>query len=439
MKVKRTGIVVLLCAILLSFGCSVQCAKVINGNLLSVGTQDLRIATDNATITLRPAVGSQLLRGQAGKELRSASLRDFAPGDRIIAIINQNGIVVSVKAFYGIVKGIVSKATADSLGFKDGRNVRLSTNAQVTLPDGNVGKSGDIKPGSQVICRVNPVTGIAWMVISGIPEKTPKAALAKAKPELPIAAKKLQTVSQPASTLTRPEIKSISYSMATTSSGLVTVNLIGTPKAEASFEIIGLIPLTQMVEEAPGVYKASVKVPAGKSAYNAPVVGRLTVGAMKAIPIQASKLFSISEPSKQVAAKPQVILAVSKPEVKIETKVEPKTETSVDIPAKVAITLTNPPNGAKIRQAILVRGKASPDSTVMLTITYANGMTGILKLSGQLASESIALGKDGEFRMGPIALEGAMATPGLMFTIKAYYPDRSDHTATLVTVVGDRS
>ena len=50
----------------------------------------------------------------------------------------------------------------------------------------------------------------------------------------------------------------------------------------------------------------------------------------------------------------------------------------------------------------------------------------------------IAAGPDGEFKMGPIPLEGPLATKGLVFTVKASYPDTAEQ-GTVVSVFGDRS
>ena len=103
------------------------------------------------------------------------------------------------------------------------------------------------------------------------------------------------------------------------------------------------------------------------------------------------------------------------------------------------VTLTCPPDGAKIEKALLVRGVADPDSKVRVTVTYTNGLAGILKLAGLAASQDVAVGNDGKFRMGPLPLEGPLATKGLYFTVKAYYPDREDHGTATVRVIGERS
>jgi len=40
--------------------------------------------------------------------------------------------------------------------------------------------------------------------------------------------------------------------------------------------------------------------------------------------------------------------------------------------------------------------------------------------------------------MGPVPLEGSLATDGLQFMIKAYYINRTDHGSAVVRVIGAR-
>ena len=99
--------------------------------------------------------------------------------------------------------------------------------------------------------------------------------------------------------------------------------------------------------------------------------------------------------------------------------------TPVLSPARRPIVITNPQNGARLHRALLVRGTAEPDAKVMVIVTYTNGRPGVLQLSGRVCSQLAAAGKNGEFSVGPIALEGPLATNGLWFSIKAYYADES--------------
>jgi outer membrane biosynthesis protein TonB len=192
-------------------------------------------------------------------------------------------------------------------------------------------------------------------------------------------------------------------------------------------------------------------------------VGYLTVQEKRASPVQASRLITVGKKGTPTEVKPEV-RPETKPEVKPEAKPEPpaaSANTPLLIPAQPAppqvvvpvispapppekpmepakIVLSAPEDGARIRRTIVVKGSADPDSKVAVTITYSNGLQGLLKLAGNVASQVIAVGNNGEFRLGPIPLEGPLATKGLRFTIKAHYPDRADHGTAVVTVIGDR-
>lgn len=220
---------------------------------------------------------------------------------------------------------------------------------------------------------------------------------------------------------------------------IVTVDLAGTPGVRAAFSVRNLIATTQLKEISPGSYHGTGKVPVGTIVRNAPLVGYMGNENAHAAPVQASRLVTVvglrdEEPSKL----PPVL-----PEPRIKP-VEPPAPKPTPPPAPVAavdtskIVLTSPVDGATLKHSIIVRGNARPRSTVHAVITYNNGLSGMLKLAGNVASQNLAVAKNGEFRMGPIALDGPLATEGLRFTIKAYYPDRAEHGTAEVTVIGKR-
>lgn len=421
---KYSTIKYVLLSFMLFFVCAscAQSSQIINGNLISVEKQSIKIDTGSSTKAIDINSKTKLTRGQIGKEPKSVTLRDFAPGDRILVELNKNNIAVSAKASFGIIKGIVAKIHTNSFTLKDGRSIKVSPSAKVSLSDGSIGKLTNVKSGTQIVGRVNPITGVCWMIISEVTEKNPAVSnkrIEPAKVDIRSASKNKQ-----AQLVENPEITSITYII---KNGILYVCLVGTPGGNATIEVKDLIPQIQLTEEKLGTYKTVVKIPDNTFVSDAPLLGRLIVNGNKAIPIQASKLITIS---KKDEVKPQVILAAD--------KADTKQQSASVLPSKAAIILTNPPDNAKIRQAILIRGKAEPDSTVTVIITYSNNMTGILKLSGQVASQNISVDKNGDFRMGPIALEGPMATPGLVFTIKAYYSDSNDHSTAMISVVGNR-
>lgn len=240
---------------------------------------------------------------------------------------------------------------------------------------------------------------------------------------------------------------------------IITVDLTGTPKANAAFSVRNCVAIVKMKEMSPGAYHGTVKVPAGKLVRNAPLVGYLGRDGAHAAPVQASRLVTVIDENEERLhptipplgfAKPAPIrepnkLPVVKPEKAVVKEVRhdpaptpPTVPTPPPAPASHKIVISSPMDGGIARRAIVVTGTADPNTVVRVEITYANQLSGILRLAGQVASQNLSSGKNGEFRMGPIALDGPLATDGLKFTIKAYYPDRADHAATGIRVTGKR-
>jgi|GEM_PF-2143708 len=264
-----------------------------------------------------------------------------------------------------------------------------------------------------------------------------------------------------------PKIHSITFSapVPLKAGDLITVDLSGTPGAKAAFSVRSLVSVVYLKEVSPGAYHGSVKVPSGRTIRNAPLVGYMAVGAVHASPVQAARLVTVGDtssdqpkptvpplgmakpgpnPVPEPTKMPKVSEPASKPTVvpaPAPTPASAPPPAVVEKPATVErdkIVLTVPPDGATVKRAIVVKGTADPGSTVRVTITYSNQLNGLLKLAGEVVSQNLSTGSNGEFRMGPIALDGPLATQDLRFTIKAYYPDRADHGTAQVTVTGKR-
>lgn len=237
-----------------------------------------------------------------------------------------------------------------------------------------------------------------------------------------------------------------------TAGDMITVDLAGTPGVRAAFSVKGLIAPTQLKEMSAGSYHGTVKVPAGKIVKNAPLVGYLGNESGHAAPVQASRLITVStsrlvQPDKLPPVLPEPHVKVAEPTAPPTPKPAPAVQPApkpAPLPAPVKaeepgkIVFVYPADGAVLKRSITIKGNARPDSTVKIAITYNNNMSGLMKLAGEVATQNVATGKNGEFRMGPIALDGPLATDGLRFTIKAYYPDRAQHETAEVTVTGKR-
>lgn len=271
-----------------------------------------------------------------------------------------------------------------------------------------------------------------------------------------------QCVSGGASAASKPTINSVTYSpcVGLRSGDVMTVELRGTPGGSGSFEIARYLPLTVMNESAPGVYWREVKLP-HRGVTDACVIGHLAVGGTKAAGVQAGKLLTVRAQPEAVVARPSAPHTLSSPPVTARAAQIPRSVSRPSVvPSEPPVTVVKvvdttvrperprdlkqiliktPPDGATLKTAILVTGKASPGSRIAVSITYNNGLSGLMKLSGLVASQSVAVGRDGSFRVGPYALDGPLATKGLRFSVKAYYTDRPDHGTATVTAIGDRT
>ncbi|MCL5103916.1 MAG: hypothetical protein M1133_07365 [Armatimonadetes bacterium] len=444
-------LLIIACALALAGGAYAVGGKTVTGTLVAAPGDNgsLVLQTDTETVAIQPGVGAKIVRGQVGMDSRRVNIRELAPGDHVIATLGPNGRAGLIKALFGIVKGDLAGTQGGRLRLQDGREVPLNDKAQVVLLDGRIGKISELKTGTLLICRVNPSTNEAWTVLAATTDKT-----AHSNPSAEI--NKVTPVTVPPLP-SKPKIKSITYTApATLKPGdVITIDLAGTPNAKASFEVRYFMPAVPMKEVSPGLYRGQLRIPTDKSVCNAPVVGYLTASGAKASPVQAAKLITIGVAAEPVRAQaeattlkrtesqtPIVVPAVQVPSapprvvvpvVKLDTTPEPPKPAPMK---KIAITM--PPDGAKIQRALTIKGEATPDSKVTITVTYSNGLTGLLKLAGPVASQAVAVGNNGEFRMGPIPLEGTLATKGLIFTVKVYYPDQDDHGTATITVIGDR-
>jgi outer membrane biosynthesis protein TonB len=180
------------------------------------------------------------------------------------------------------------------------------------------------------------------------------------------------------------------------------------------------VPPPSMTKPAPKPVTEPAKLPAVK-----------TEPPPQPAPVAAPKLAPAPAPEPAPGPPPKLVETPKPPPA---PAVQP--EPSIAAPAPSKIVLISPIDGSVGQRAILVRGTADPGSVVKVTITYSNQLSGVLKLAGEVLSQNAAVDERGEFRVGPIALSGPLATNGLKFTVKAYYPDRADHGTALASVVG---
>ena len=426
-------------------------ARTVSGTVLSSSAAKVLIRLENGdVVTAKAAPGATVTRGQLGKSPKKAKLSEFATGDRVVAVVDSKDTANSLKAFYAIAKGTIATVGKNKVTFKDGRSLKLHSGAPVVYSDGVVGEVKDLKPGLQLVCRVNPSTGEAWTVVANKPASTPKS--------VPKPAEVAVEPVKPALPEVKPVIESVSFKGPDSpkAKDWIRVDLKGTPGGRAICEVKGLIPRTVMNEVSPGEYRASIMVPGGKIVHNEPLIGHLTIAGVDAPVVQAGKLFSVdaalvaaapppveaNPPTPPPAPEPVVVSEIAPvpvPEIPAPAP-EPAPVPAVEPPkAKAPVVLASPTPGAHIQSTLTVTGTAEPSSNIMIEVSYANGLEGLMKLAGSVSSQLIAADASGAFKFGPVALEGPLATNGLVFTVKAYYPEIPDQSAVSVSAIGDRN
>ena len=430
---------------LLIVSTSCYAAQVVNGILASNPTTGLvRILTEKDVLLVSTDLTTKVFLTEIGKPQKEVTLRELAAGDRIVANVKQDGLAVTIKAFNEKNHGEVIKVTKDTIILKNGNKIKINPLAQIILPDGHSGKIQDIQKGFLVILRQNPISKEAWTVVA-VKQSESKEIIAK------------------------PVIKSIVYKAPEVlkAGDIITVNMTGSNNGQAFVEIKGLTKPSAMKEVSKGNYQALIRIPATSLKTPLPLVGSLTVNGIKASPMQAGKLIELNKttvklaPGKKPANKlkviPPAVIKMPAPEPEplqpisnpVQVKAEEPVITTVVVPTPLPeppkpveianITLTTPADGEKIQRAIIINGNAQPESRIVLEITYSNEKIGLLEISGSVLSQLIAASKNGEFKAGPIALEGPLATKGLKFFIKAYYADFADKIPATARVYGDRN
>lgn len=253
--------------------------------------------------------------------------------------------------------------------------------------------------------------------------------------------------------LPAPKITSITFSAPSPlkAGDIITVDMVGTPGCNAAFAVKDFISVVKMKEMSQGSYRGTATAPKDKVVNNAPLIGYLGRYGVHAPPMQASRLITVAgnkptapppsesskpatvtQPSKLPAVKPEPAPAPAPKEVKSKPAATPATAKSGKI------VLSGPADGSVVRNAIVVSGKADPGSSLRVEITYSNRLSGILRLAGWVTSQTITVDKNGDFKAGPMALDGPLATSGLIFSIKIYYADRADHSTVSVKVIGQK-
>jgi hypothetical protein len=216
----------------------------------------------NATIDVEDVNVGVTMPGELG---------DVRPGDFARVELRKNGRVVRVVDEYGSRNGQIVAVAGNQFVMSDGQVITAGRTTEVAL-NGRAATFSDLRPGDRVSVRYNVETNEVREVLAS---RSIPAASAAAGPV------RIASVEVGTARALRPGES-------------VEVTLRGTPGGGATFDVGSFATDRPMHETAPGLYVGSYTIPRGADFLDAPVIGHLRVGAIRAADVQAPQGISAS-------------------------------------------------------------------------------------------------------------------------------------------------
>ncbi|HTX02297.1 MAG TPA: stalk domain-containing protein [Candidatus Acidoferrales bacterium] len=249
----------------------------ISGNLTAIDTlsepPSLTVTYQDSVRTIAINSTAQIvLKDVVARTEQHAELTDLHVGDAVSVTVNSDGTVALVEDLYGSRSGTIAAVSGASIVLDSGRVVTPDRTTTIVLDDKSASLS-DLRVGDSVTQRMNPQTGETRELIAASPATPAPAAPTAAQ------ASNVGIVSFAAEPL-RPLRLGEKF----------TFELRGTPGGRATFDLGSYITGVVMHEASPGVYTASLTVPAGMNFAQMPVYGHLSVGGVVATQEAVNKI-----------------------------------------------------------------------------------------------------------------------------------------------------
>jgi hypothetical protein len=332
-------------------------------------------------------------RSETGISQKTAEISELQPGDQLSIELDDKGLARSITASYTITSGQVKTASKKSLLLSDGRQMNLNPNFRVLIENGIPIAYSAVRQGDSVSLKLNPETREIWRI-----KITESAAVLMIKAISHDGAHPLE-VGEKLSVIVR-----------------------GTSSASAAFSIKGILPYTKMKEIESGKYQGVFTVESDTPRLKSvPVTARISKDGKVVGPVQASRLISIEGSAqavnvREITQKPE---PPAKPKPAVISKPAPKPKAAAQAKKnKETLAVLRPSQGAKVHNPLVIVGKTKPGCSLRATITYSNGMTGLLKLEGTLCKEELKADSNGRFQSNPVTLPQAYAGKELDITVK---------------------
>ncbi len=214
--------------------------------------------TESGQVGEAPLVADPIIqRGAAGESPMSAQLADLQPGDLLNIVFDETNTGVGVQASYAQTLGTIASI--------QGNQLTMQTGASYPLGEGVVAYGSDGAPlhllaavGQAAIITQNPGDNSVWRIL----------AQRRGTPTPPALAEPLIAA------FTLPQ-----YALPLREGDSLEMRVVGTPGATASVALGNSGQSLNLPETAPGIYSASMTVPAALLVLDEQLVAQLQVGA----------------------------------------------------------------------------------------------------------------------------------------------------------------
>ncbi len=255
-----------------------------------VGGQNTTVPLSNSTI---------ILRSVTDKAAIEVPLADIKPGDQVTVQRGDGGVATIVTATFGQVKGTIVSIGHQpngnaALTLDSGRVVELVPGTPITF-DGSAVALSDLKPYEVVVIRTNNADSLGYGVaVSTANNPNPTPPGAAPAPAVPAPAP------APGASILSGSVSSVEVTSLTKNpqrplraGDVLKVTLSGTPGGRGIFAIPGVVDTVPMREASAGVYVGSYPISKNATARNAAVLGRLLVGGVQSVLVQAPGTLTI--------------------------------------------------------------------------------------------------------------------------------------------------
>lgn len=299
----------------------------------------ITVAVGNKTVHYAVARDAVILRGRVGSRAVEAPLAEIRPGDRVILMLDNTGVVTSIRAQYQEARGAIESISDDRIALDSRRRLKVTDQTRVVLPGNTGGRLQDLSIGDQVIASISPISGDTYLI----------------------------AVQQPAmQTQLQANVFLNTYGPLNVGD-ILRVTFKGTPGAKVSFSIPGVAENLRANETAPGMYDGEYTVQPGDALFQQPI--KVTVM------IPGGDRFEVLSP------KPVTITT--------ESAYLPK--------------IISPKTGEIIGSPIVVTGIADPGSSVQVSVEFRRNFLGMMPVEGLSDLTVVKAGADGVWKTEPLA------------------------------------